>query len=140
MCSMHVAQCASAGTGPWRKPITFSSGSLNHAPRAGRQDCVDTWRRLTVMATRFEGDVEGSSTSGLASNSNRLDFRVWPAETLVPTRADELPITDDDAADHRIGLNEPLPARGQLHRTLHPESVYFRPVRHHDKISRMGRP
>ena len=48
------------------------------------------------------------------ADAEGFDFRVGAAESLVPTFADDCAIAYDHTADHRIGFDEALAARGEF--------------------------
>ena len=64
-------------------------------------------RRATVMAARFEGDVE-SRTPGLGAGlSKSIDFRVRTPGLVMIAGADDFVATHDHRAHRRIGARSP---------------------------------
>ena len=97
-------------------PRHFRIGILERgddARDAGRDDRVRARRRLAVMRTRLERDVERRAARRAAGAHERLGLRMRPAAGLRPAPPDDdrRPSTDD-RADRRIGpgLAEPAPA------------------------------
>jgi hypothetical protein len=76
------------------------------AGHACGDDRVGTWRRLSVVRARLEGDVEVGAARGLAGAAQGLDFRMRPAAGLGPAAADDprraAIAADNDGADRRV--------------------------------------
>ena len=54
----------------------------------------------------------------LAGHRQRVHFRMWATEMLVPTFADDLAVLNNHAADHRVWLDRALAARSELARSV----------------------
>jgi len=91
----------------------------------GRNDGLGTRGRLAVVAARLQRDQHGRPGGPGTGQLQRLDLRMGLAEAAVPPFADDLRPLDDDASDHRVGLDVPLPEDGQLQRPPHVPKVEF---------------
>ena len=81
----------------------------------GRDDAADAGsnqrfragRRAPVVAAGFERDVGGGTARPLAGGAQGMDFGMRLAGLFVPAFADDLAVTDQHAADARIGRGRP---------------------------------
>ena len=86
------------------------------------EDGFGAGRGLAVVAAGLQGDVQGRPGRvgpGRASGRDGLDLGVRAAETAMVAFAQDLPVADDDRADHGIGLDGPAAQGGQLQRPGH---------------------
>ena len=76
------------------------------------------------MAAGLQRDVHRGADSPLTRLLKSDDFRMWAAEPLVMTGANDRAVVDDDGTDQGVGLNPASASRGQLQRSPHPVFVF----------------
>ena len=107
---------------PWtlRKGVVLGH---DHAADARGQHGLGAGRRLALVATRFEGDVERGPGRPIAGDSQGLDFGMGAAKPPMKTLADDFRPPGNHAADHRVRLDEPLPPDGKFQGAAHVPKV-----------------
>ena len=97
----------------------------HHAADAGGQDGGGAGRGLARVTAGLEGDIQGGPGGAAAGQAEGLHFGMIAAEAAMPAFADDLGAAGDDAADHGVGLDEPLAGGRQFQGPSHVPEVQF---------------
>src|SRR4051812_13398415 len=89
------------------------SGRDDNAPYSRRDQGVGARRRLAMVGTGLEGDVERRTARAVAGSPERRDLGVLLAVASVKPLADDGAIANDDGADHRVRRRLSPPAAGE---------------------------
>ena len=93
-------QLCHAAPGHERVGIELGGDDPNDACRGDRRR---TGRRPAVVRARLERDVQGGAAGTGTRRRERPDLGVRPAGPEVRPLADDLPVADEDGADHGVG-------------------------------------
>ena len=110
------AQFREAGSRDLRIRILNRS---HHTRYAGIDDGVRARRSSAVMAARFQVHVQCRATRARPGCLQCQRLRVRHSGLLMPARADDRPVPDDEAADARIGCRGVEAAPGEVERLSH---------------------
>src|SRR5882762_6334335 len=95
----------------------------HHALDVRLDDCIDARRCAAVMAAWFEVHVQRCAGRARPGCFQSEYLRVRHSGLFMPARADDRPVSDDDAADAWIGCRRVEAAPGKLERLLHESMV-----------------
>jgi hypothetical protein len=93
----------------------------DHAAHARVDQSFCAGRRLALVATRLERDVERRPARCRARARQGVDLGMGRAKTFVPAFAHELAVAHDHCADQRIRLHQAAAALGQFQGPVHPD-------------------
>jgi hypothetical protein len=102
-------------------------GTDHHALDARRDDRIRARPGPTVARARLKRDIERRARSRcLAPGEQREAFGVRAAIGRRGPFGDDVPILDDQRADHRIGVRGPPDSPRHLERAAHEDLVFSR--------------
>jgi hypothetical protein len=96
------------------------------ARNAGGENCIGTWRRLSVVIARLERNVESSSARSIARSTQSVYLRMGCTELRVPSFADNFTIANDNGADHWVRRRLSPSSFCQKERTTHVHAIIRR--------------
>ena len=71
-----------------------------------------------MVAAGLECDIRRGAGRAIAGGGERVHLGVRSAESFVESLADDFAVADDDAADHRVRLDESQPPGRQRQRVI----------------------
>ena len=90
---------------------------------------VGARRSAAIVRAGLEGDVGGGADRSLARTSERFDLGVWATGRLGGPDTDDFAVTDDEAADPRVGRRTTAGRGGHGERPAHELGVRVHAVR-----------
>ena len=79
------------------------TGGDDRPSDAGVDDRARARRRPSDVIAGLERAVEGGAAGEVARGGERADLGVRRSGTLVPALTDDVPVANDDGADHGVG-------------------------------------